>query len=171
MRMSLGSQQETMNLPLALAGAVLLLSACRGSPEPNDTQLAGSTYELRGYVTADSSHYQLSELCVNLADPRNANSTSLGSASLEFAETMVREQQFRLVHFACSGSLNGDTAYVDQEREYAIDGNRVRIRRPRSAGGWYEDTGHVYHDTLDMTVHQCSNDPCATVLWRYVMRP
>ena len=160
-----------MNRFLAPTAAVLLLTACTDAPEPNDAQLAGSTYELRGYVTADSTRYQLPELCVNLADPPNPNSTSLGSASLEFAEFVVREQQLRLEHFACSGSSNGDTVYVDQEREYVVDGNRVRIRRPRTDEGWYEDTGHVQSDTLDMTVHQCSDQPCATVLWRYVKRP
>lgn len=140
------------------------------SQEPEDAVLTGFAYELRGYVTLDGGRYHLSELCLGIGDPPTPVSTSLGSASLEFAEAVVRERQLRLEHFACSGSLNGDTVHIDQSREYRVDGTRVRIRRPRSDGRWYEDTGRVHFDTLDMAAHQCADQPCATVLWRYVRR-
>jgi len=128
-------------------------------------------YDLVEYVLADSSHFKLPDLCVNLADPPNPNSTSLARASLQFNDTSVREQQVRLEHFACSGSLTGDTVLIDQQRLYHVQGTQIRIRRPKSVGGWYEDSGHVRRDTLDLIVHQCSDTPCATVLWRYVHKP
>jgi hypothetical protein len=154
-----------------MVSASILVSGCADSAKPEDAQLEGSMYDLREYVLSDSVYYQLPELCVILADPPNPNSTSLGSASLQFANPVVREAQLRLEHFACSGGSNGDTVYIDQEREYRVEGSRVRIRRPRTDGGWYEDTGHVHLDTLDMIVHQCADVPCAAVLWRYVRRP
>lgn len=151
-------------LTLAVVGT-FASTACSASTDLADVNLAGSTYNLVEYVLPIGLHYQPPDLCVTLADPPNANSTSLGRASLQFAASDVREHQLRLEHFACSGSLVGDTIYVDQQRSYHVDGERVRIQRPRGSGGFYEDTGYVRRDTLDVTVHQCGDAPCATLLW------
>lgn len=149
----------------------LLLLACGRSAEPNDTQFAGLIFDLFEYVLADSSHFRLPDLCITLADPPNATSTAVARASLAFGETTVQEDQVRLEHFACDGALTGDTVIINQQRSYSVAGSSVRIRRPRGDGGWYEDTGYVRRDTLDVTVHQCADAPCATVLWRYRQRP
>ena len=156
---------------LAIALLACVAGACTATVEPQNVDLSGFTYDLREYILADSSHFSVPDLCVTLADPPNPNSTALGSASLQFADTTVAEQQVRFEHLACSGSLTGDTVMIDQERLYRIRGTQVRVRRPRSVSGWYEDTGYVHRDTLDMTVHMCSDAPCATSIWRYIRRP
>jgi hypothetical protein len=154
-----------------VAAFALLLFVYGCSAEPNDAQLVGRQFDLFEYVLADSSHFGLPDLCVTLADPPNSAGTALAGASLAFGETTVQEHQVRRVHFGCDGSLSGDTVTINQQRGYSVDGSRVRIRRPRGDGGWYEDTGFVRQDTLDLTVHQCANAPCATVLWRYFQGP
>ena len=150
---------------------LLTAASCNGPAGPQDAALPGVAFDLVEYILADSSHFALADLCLTLADPPNLNSTALASASLQFSDTSLREQQVRLEHFACSGSLTGDTVLIDQQRLYAVQGTQVRVRRPNSTGGWYEDTGYVRRDTLDMVVHQCADLPCATVLWRYIQRP
>lgn len=155
----------------ALLVSLLVAGACTATVEPQNVDLKGFAYDLREYILADSSHFNVPDLCVTLADPPNPNSTALGSASLQFADSIVQEQQVRFEHFACSGSLTGDTVVIDQARLYLIRGTQVRVRRPRSVSGWFEDTGYVHQDTLDMTVHMCSDAPCATSIWRYIRRP